>query len=467
MFTYLFPFKRQINQVNKYLIAAVAALFFNSTGHVIAFQWASNQAESTVFNAEVSSNSTNQAELIKDFFLYGDFIYTNNIRTVLFFKKGWEMAPAQIRFNSDEKLVLRFDDLDADFKNFYYTIIHCDAYWNPSPLQEFEYIDGFYEDQVRNYSRSINTVVPYTQYFLEFPTGNLRPRISGNYILKVYLNGNPDDLVLTRRFMLFEQQVVVEGHVSQANLVMFRDTHQQLNFSINTMNYHISNPHQDLKLVITQNGRWDNAIIGIQPRMIMGNRLVYDHERELLFEGGSEFRHFNIRSLRYVTDRVADITSTHRHWEVFLMPDAVRATRRYTSEGDINGRFTVKTEDARNDMLESDYAWVYFSLLMPEPVDNATVHIMGALTDWVLRRDNEMIYNYRLRKYETSLLLKQGYYNYLYAVRDDGVASARLTDIEGDHSETENEYTVFVYHRRPGDLYDRLIAIRHFNSSAR
>ncbi len=467
MFASNFSVNTQNNQVSKYFIASFLVLFLSGQTFVFPASKRANPLRTFNLEANEAPVSQNQNKDIKDFFLYGDYIYSNNIQTILFYRKGWDMAPPHIRFNSDEKLMLRFDDLDADYKNYYYTIIHCDAYWKPTPLQEFEYIDGFYEDMIRDYSRSINTVVPYTQYYIELPSYNLRPRLSGNYILKVYLNGNPEDVVFTRRFMIFEQQVSIEGHARQANLVMYRDTHQQLDFSINTLNYYISNPNQDMKLVITQNGRWDNAIVGIQPRMIQGNRLVYDHELELLFEGGNEFRRFDTRSLRFLSERLADISVSARHWEVFLLPDPVRATRRYTSDNDINGRFNIKTEDARDDMLESDYAWVYFTLPMAAPVDNATVHIMGGLTDWILTRENEMIYNYRLRRYETSLLLKQGYYNYQYAVRENGATMARVADIEGSYSETENEYSIFVYHRQPGTLYDRLIAIRHLNSSVR
>ena len=455
------------NQVRKYLFIFGILLFFLIKD---PFTFASHglQASSTeISGAEKQGQMQNHNKGIKDFFLYGDYVYSNNVQSILFFKKGWDMSPPYLKFDSDEKLILRFDDLDADYKDYYYTIVHCDAYWTPTNLQPFEYIDGFEEDMIRDYSRSINTVVPYTQYFMEFPSFNLRPRLSGNYILKVYLNGNPEEVVFTKRFMVFEQLVAVEGDVRQATLVRYRDTHQQLSFSVNTLNYYISNPGEDLKLVITQNGRWDNAIIGLKPRIIQGNRLVYDHEMELLFEGGNEFRHFNIRSLRFLSERLADISSSPRHWEVFLLDDPIRSTRRYTSEGDINGKYDIKTTDFNDDMLESDYAWVYFSLPMNAPVDNASVHVLGALTNWNLTQENEMVYNSRTRKYETSLLLKQGYYNYHYAVLENGSSRAGLGLIEGNFSEAENDYSVFIYHRQPGTLYDRLIGIRHFNPATR
>ncbi|MEE4176753.1 MAG: DUF5103 domain-containing protein [Bacteroides sp.] len=459
--------KHKINQVRKYLFVGATMIFFLFHWPIKTGAAIPEPIKKAVKGSVIPSSQQNQNKDIKDFFLYGDYVYSNNIQTILFYKKGWDMAPPHIRFESDEQLILRFDDLDADYKDYYYTIIHCDAYWTPTPLQSFEYIDGFNEDMIRDYSRSINTVVPYTQYYLEFPSYNLRPRLSGNYILKVYLNGNPDDVVFTRRFMVFEQQVGIEGDVRQATLVRYRDSHQQLSFAINTLDYYISNPGQDMKLVITQNGRWDNAIIGIQPRMIQGNRFVYDYEQELLFEGGNEFRRFDIRSLRFLSERIADISSSPRHWEVFLLNDPLRSARRYSSDGDINGRYNIKNVDFNDDMLESDYAWVYFSLPMNAPVDNATVHVMGALTNWNLTRDNEMVYNSRARKYETSLLLKQGYYNYQYVVLDDGSSMGRVSEIEGSFSEAENDYSIFVYHRQPGTLHDRLIGIRHFNTAAR
>lgn len=401
----------------------------------------------------------------KDFFLYGDFIHKNNIRTVLFNQKDFELSDPIIRLNSSDRLVLRFDDLDAGYKSYFFTIIHCDAHWEPSELQNFEYIDGFYEDEIRNFRHSINTRAAFTHYFMEFPSHNLRPSKSGNYILKVYLNGNPDDVVFTRRFMVVEEQVSVGGHVQQANLVRYRDSKQQLTFSINLGNYRISNPYRDMRLVITQNGRWDNAITDLEPKSIQGNMLVYDYEDKTLFGGGNEFRRFDFRSLRYPSERVNDINSSRRHWDVFLKADPVRSFHRYVTDDDINGRFKIETRDARDDQLEGDYAWVHFHLPMREPLEEGFVYVMGQLTDWHFSEENKMNYNYGESAYEISLLLKQGYYNYMYAILADENEPGDIQMTEGNHSFTENDYSIFVYHREPGDLYDRLVGIGHLNSA--
>ncbi len=398
-----------------------------------------------------------------DYFLYGDFIHKNNIQTVLFNQKGFELSDPLMRMNSNDRLILRFDDLDADYKNYYYTIIHCDANWEPSGLQQYEYIEGFYEDQIRDYRRSVNTRVAYTHYYLEFPGPNLQPTKSGNYILKVYLNGDRDNVVFTRRFSVYEQRVSLDGRVTQANLVRYRDRKQQVSFTIHTGGYNISNPYRDIQVVIRQNGRWDNAITDLEPRTIMGNELVYDYEDKMLFEGGNEFRHLDIRSLRYLAGNIADIQSSRRFWDVYLLPDKLRTYDRYYSEDDLNGRFQVLTQDARHAMTESDYAWVHFHLPMDAPLAEGHIHVMGALTNWHMSEDNKMNYNYGENAYELSLLLKQGYYNYQYAYMPEGATTADVPFIEGSHSQTENDYTVYVFHRRPGDLYDRLIGINHMN----
>jgi hypothetical protein len=401
---------------------------------------------------------------LKDFFYFGDHTYANNIHTILFHPKGDEFAPPHIRLNSIERLVLQFDDLDADFKNLYYTIIHCDAQWQPTQIQKFEYIRGFHEDIIRDYSRSVNTLTPYTQYHLVFPNDNLEPIISGNFILKVYLDGDPERVVFTRRFVVFEELVGVSGTVRQATLVRYRDTHQQLTFVVNTFNYLVSNPVQDLRVVITQNGRWDNAITGVAPRLIQGNRLTFEHDENLLFEAGNEFRRFDTRSLRFRSERLGEIIPSSMHYEVFLLPDPPRAFRRYLTERDLNGRFEINTHDARDKNLESDYAYVHFRLPVHEPFENASVHVMGAMTNWSFTEKNQMHFNQATRSYEATILLKQGFYNYIYAVLEEGEKTARLADIEGSFSEAENDYTLFIFHRRPGTLYDRLIGRGILNS---
>jgi hypothetical protein len=282
--------------------------------------------------------------------------------------------------------------------------------------------------------------------------------------LKVFVDGNEDRIAFTRRFMVFEQNVAIEAGVKQATDLNFRATHQEIDFIITITRLAIPNPYRDMKVVITQNGRWDNAITALQPRMVRGNQFIFDYEQGNLFPGGNEFRNFDIKSLRYRSLNVENISTLRDSRSVSLMPDRNRRFMRYTTRGDINGRFLIKTDDYQDDVLEADYALVHFYLPHDTPVVDGSVYVVGEMTDWNATSYNRMTYNYRERRYELSLMLKQGFYDYKYAFLPDNSDVLDLTTFEGSHSVTENDYTIYIYYRRQGEVYDSLIGIHHVNS---
>ena len=133
-------------------------------------------------------------------------------------------------------------------------------------------------------------------------------------------------------------------------------------------------------------------------------------------------------------------------------------------EEDLNGNRSIESENSNNHSTESDYVWVHFTLPYDFPLVNGNLYLMGALTDWQFTEDAKMTYNFEKKVYEGTLYLKQGYYNYMYVFLEDGQKAGDATLIEGNHFETENDYSVYVYHRQEGSKYDELIGIQHFNS---
>ena len=217
-----------------------------------------------------------------NFLRYDDFIYKKNIRTVKLEREDFEFSAPVLKLGSEEKLKLTFDDLDAESKSYRFTIIHCDAAWNPSDrLLQSEYISGFFDDNINDYSYSKNTIQKYVHYELLFPTENLKPSKSGNYILKVFLGYDQNDLVLTRRFMVMDERVNVVPDIHHATIVDDYNYKQEVDFSIQTSGYQITNPYQDLKVVITQNDRWDNAITKLKPNFV-SSFAIWTWRRQLI-----------------------------------------------------------------------------------------------------------------------------------------------------------------------------------------
>jgi len=391
-------------------------------------------------------------------------VFKQNIKTVLFHREGWDMSPPLINLGSQEKLKLSFDDLDADKKDYLYTIVHCDAGWKPSELMENEYINGYFEDDITEYSFSLNTLVPYTHYELSFPSEYMTPEKSGNYILKVYLE-TPDSIYLTRRFMILENKLNIEGRATPASGIEERYYKQEVDFTVNTSGLKIANPFSDLIVVVCQNGRCDNALRNLTPKMVVGEKLDYDYDGEIIFNGGNEFRSFDIKSLKYNSEHVLKINKEYSGYNVILRSDERKTFTIYRRQDDINGMMKIKTEDSDVSETESEYVNVHFFLSYEAPFINEDLYIIGQLTDWQYSEVSKMYYNYPRKGYEKTLLLKQGYYNYQYVLRNSNQSFGDETLIEGNHSETGNTYTIYIYYSDPASDYDRLVGVKHFNTA--
>jgi hypothetical protein len=409
--------------------------------------------------------SQNQATQVD--FLYEDRIYIANLQTVQMFKEGWELSYPIMNLNSNERLILSFDDLDAGVKNYSYTIIHCDADWKPSGLFQAEYLDGFYQAEINEYSASFNTFVKYTNYRLEIPNENMRPKYSGNYLLKVFQNYNENDVVLTRRFYINENAVSISGMAKRPVLTRYMDCCQEIIFSVHHPNFPIHSPLTDLKVIVSQNNRPDIKLSGLQPQYIKTNELVYENQTTQVFQGGNEFRNFDLKSMRYQSEFIQGISFEHPYHYVDLFPGKLRASSRYFFDNDLNGNFVVQIQEGVRNATDADYAVINFSLETPIPFDEDNVYVTGRFTDWNTLPINQMDFNEKDGIYELSMLLKQGYYNYYFTVVDKNTSEKKTGAIEGNFYETENDYYIYVYFREPGSRYDRLIGYERINSSRR
>lgn len=395
---------------------------------------------------------------------YEDRIYKKNIRSVELRDESFMLSQPILNLESEEKLRMSFDDMNAEMGSYSYTFIHCNANWEPSGLMISEYIDGFTDNTINDYRYSFNTLQRYTHFNASFPNNSTRITKSGNYILKIYQDGDPENIVITRRFMVYSSKIMIECRVLQASVIEDRNYKQELDFTIIKNSYNINNPYGDLKIVITQNNRWDNIKTDLKPVFVKDNELVYDYDQENVFSAGNEFRNFDIKSIRYQSERIAKVRIDSLGNQVTLYPDEKRSFKRYYSMSDMNGNFLVKVQEGNNSEVEADYCYVHFFLPYNDVLTDGNLYVFGAFNAWSCNRENLMKYNAERRGYECTLYLKQGYYNYVFAFLKDGVTAADETLIEGSHYETENDYCIYVYHRQTGTFYDQLIGVKRLNS---
>ena len=391
--------------------------------------------------------------------------YDPGIKTVQLYKQGFELSSPVIQLNSTEKLALDFDDLDVQSRGYKYTIRHCEADWTTSSgLRTSEYISGYTEENIRDFQYSINTTVGYVHYSMVFPSPNLNPVISGNYLLIVYLD-DPAEPLFTRRFMVVEASpVTIEGSVQQGSKPEDRLSKQEIDFVIRLNGFKVLDTRRELVVVVQQDDRWDNALRNIFPRFMRGEELDYRYDENNVFNGGSPYRNFDIKSLQYQTERIDKIYFDTIN-QVLLLEDKPRTYKNYVNNKDINGRYLIKNEvNATNFNVESDYALVHFFLPFPVEFTDGEFYLMGGLTDWRMDEKSRLLFDKVNHIYYLNLLLKQGYYNYIYVMQRKGKSVGDESLVEGSHWETPHMYTIYVYYRSGGINSDQLIAVQNINS---
>lgn len=359
-----------------------------------------------------------------------------------------------------ERLILSFDDLNAQEIIYSYKIEHCDYNWEKSNLSSTEYMTGYATDRIRNYENSFNTLQYYTHYQMQIPNENNRIKKTGNYLISIF--DEDENLVFNRRFIVYQPSVTVGVSVHRSRLVSEINEKQSVEFVINHQNLLLNNPNEEIKVAIYQNGDWNSVIKNIKPKYIRGQQLLYNYVDAISYWAGNEYLYFDTKEIRNATNNIAK-TRLDNIFNTYLYYTEARGNTAYSFYPDVNGNFVLRTIDTDDISLEGDYSFVHFALQYRGELNNEDIHIYGAYNDWHITEENKMVYNSKTRLYEATLLLKQGFYNYTYVTANPN-DEINTHAIEGSYYQTENNYTVIVYYRKYGELYDQVIGVGSANS---
>jgi len=397
-----------------------------------------------------------------------DKVFKDHIQSVRVFPAGLDDASQLnspiISLNASRPLVLLFDDLAYDPELYSAKLIHCDADWKKSQLKDNDFLSVFNEFNIQDYDYSINTRIPYIHYRFQVP----RVTKSGNYILKVYRGRDESEVVFMKRIMVFEELFTVGASIVPPSQTSNRRGAQQINTIINYSKGEVMDPTNQIKVVLRQNQRWDNSKIIQKPTFMNESSKIlryelFDGKNE--FDAGNEFRFVDLRFIRATGVNIANVTVETDVIYADANINTPRPDQVYSQYLDLNGQYFIYTNDrpGGNPEIESEYMLVTFRF-KSERVDTP-IYLIGALTQWGKSPEAKMVWDPRLNLYQSTLLLKQGWYDYQFA---KGSIEGFLTDsFEGSHFETENEYEVLVYFRNLGSRYDQLVSYINLNPNKR
>jgi hypothetical protein len=378
-----------------------------------------------------------------------DAIYEKEIKTVRLYRRGIPLAPAVTQMGVWD-LLLEFDDMAENRDTYNASVLHCNFDWSISNLQELDYMRDFNEFPLNNAQLSADTHIPYVHYLFQLPA----VKLPGNYVLIIYRGTDKEDLILSRRFMVYDTQVSLRRDDNLVGSGRVADVNQQINFTINHSDVTILNPMTEVHVSMRQNHRWDNYVTDLRPSFIreIEKELEYHYfDENQMFKGGNEFRFFDLRSLIGPGRNVDRVDRKKKPYEVYLVRDKSKRGEAYAQYDEMNGNYLIENYDFR-DPAYTNYAWVNFEL-SSRPVEG-DVYVQGAFTNWRLDRDNRMTYDTAAQSYKARLFMKQGWYDYQYYVQSQKLPYYYF---EGSYFQTENVYEIFVYYRPLKPRADLLI----------
>lgn len=364
-----------------------------------------------------------------------------------------------IPLGGTQTLTFSFDDLTHEYRRYTYRITHCDAEGRPTEdLFESDYVtSGEEEEVVEDYEPSLNTTVLYTHYTFSIPNARMRPLKSGNYLLTVSTEDEDGNVapVVQSYFGVVDAQVRLTPTCTTNTDVDWDGTHQQIGLTADLGQLPVRNAADEFRLVVMQNGRYDNLRYAPTPTSQSAQVLRWEHCRELIFDAGNEYRKMEFLSHRYPGMHGESMQWFDPYYHNTLFADAPR--RNYLYDEDQDGISVVRCSHSASPQTEADYAWTHFTLQMPR-LQGRDVYVNGRWASEGLSPLYQMHYNEQAQAYECNVLLKQGYYEYLYLTADESAPSVGSTDqVEGNWFQTENEYSFLAFYRGTADRYWQLV----------
>lgn len=350
---------------------------------------------------------------------------------------------------SNDVIQFEFDVMTAPDDDLYYTVFHCDPYWNVDDSNPSDVIQGFSSQRISFPENSIHTSAVFDHYRFELPNTMTRFIQSGNYYVVVHEGSEYSE---SSSRLGFRTVVYTEGDhglnaemtIRRASSIQHLQSHQEVDFSISLGNTPVYDMNKVVP-VILQNGRWKDGKMNFQPTYIAPNNvLVYDFSNgENEFPGGGEWEAFETKNLRVNGYNVQSNIRIENENHIYLYPSQNQMNLAYTNRSDLNGASLISSELYEDDDLTSDYTYVHFELSSPE-LPNKVFLECG--NEW--NAQTECSYSEVSKAYVATLFLKQGVYNYRFRIEPSNTLE-EMNFAEGNHAETENNYQLLVYY------YDR------------
>ena len=367
-----------------------------------------------------------------------DTVYEASVHSVRCYAARGEvpLAPPIKILGETASLHLRFDVIGENYESYALYLVRCRANWQPMQSASRAFLSGINQFYINDFEYQANLQTPYVSYHTALP----QVLQAGNYVAVVHKAGDRKSLLLSVRFMVYEPKIQVEATISSALSGQNRAQQHRIMLVLQHNGLPNLNPYRNLLVYIRQNRNWLSIRRLKRPfRIRDGKILIYDHSYgESNFCALPSFRRFDIRRMYFEGTGIMQWKKdANGHLNAYAHRDHARAEVLKVPINDINGGYFLENNNATQ--TNGAYIQVHLQLITPEPI-SSPIHVLGRFNHWSRSKKSLMRYDSAANRYTTALMLKQGYYEYLYWT------NKAFEELEGCTAVSENEYEIMVYH---------------------
>lgn len=378
------------------------------------------------------------------------------IKSIQLYRKGSITNPPIIELESPEKLILAFDELSDLTGQFRVTFTHHDQEWNESNIPQDWYLEGRNELILGSGNKNELSQPDYIHYNLEFPSGQLQFKTSGNFMLHV------SDLSSGIRLFSLPFFVTENAGTMVSEVETNYNAGQRFNavdrpFSLYKYPDFVEFPQFDLSFYFVQNRFWGDTRRSENYDFSEEGKAQYHLSSENAFAANYDFIRLDLTNFSIYGRDIIDWFPGKNPPEIILKEDVLNF-----SSDPLEIRGTTFGNPKTSE--QARYASVRFRFQDGgQYTEDPGVYLVGDFNQWILSDQNKLNYNEESGYWETTSLIKQGTYTYKYAVKDStaGIDDLILSDTI---TRQDQEYISFVYFDDPDYSYQRLLYVQVFNS---
>ncbi len=233
----------------------------------------------------------------------------------------------------------------------------------------------------------------------------MRPTVSGNYLVQVFDEDNPDEVLLQTRFMLNENTASMTSSVTSRTDTDYNNRHQQISLDAGLDGTDVSDP---FKRSASRSGSERT------PRHPQSHRQAAAHRQQKRrlrtpripdISAGNEYRRFEMVNVHYPGLGIDHYDFAEPYYHAIIDTDKIRANDRYEYDEDQSGRYFIREFNSNYPAVDADYIITHFTLESPE-MPGMEVYLDG---DFVQRRrdaDSRMVYDRNRGAYVKTMLLE-------------------------------------------------------------